>query len=538
MLHPLSTGPLAMPTRRSLLQSLAATASGALLPLAHAADSRCASRFGPPSDFSAPWLVEQARRLAARPWRPPPAPDPQTVQRLDYEALGRIRYRPACALFADRRRAPPVTLFHLGRFFPTPVRIHRVEHGQARELLYDPALFNIPADSPARELPADAGYAGFRLQEDRSHSEWRAQDWAAFAGASYFRAIGELGQYGLSARGIAVDVAASQAEEFPHFTHFWLEPDAAAAGHLCVHALLDGPSLTGAYRFVLQRDAGVRMEVSARLFLRRDIERLGIAPMSSMMWFAEHNRERFIDWRPEVHDSDGLELWTGAGERIWRPLNNPPQVTTSSFADRSPRGFGFMQRDRDFEHYLDGVRYERRPSLWIEPLQDWGSGAVQLVEIPTDDEIHDNVTAFWVSDAPARAGESLHYRYRLHWLADHPHPHPLARCVATRIGRGGEPGQPRPEGVQKFVVEFAGETLAATDAAPTGAIAARVGASRGDVTRSYAEPVPGTGRWRAVFDLAAAGTEPVELRLFLADAQDSPLSETWLYQHRPQRPPA
>ena len=198
-----------------------------------------------------------------------------------------------------------------------------------------------------------------------------------------------------------------------------------------------------------------------------------------------------------------------------------------------------MQRDRDFEHYLDGVRYERRPSLWVEPLHDWGAGAVQLVEIPTDDEIHDNVTAFWVPAAPAGAGDALHYRYRLHWLADHPQPHRRARCVATRIGRGGEPGQPRPAGVQKFVVEFAGETLAAlarsdTNAGP-GAVAAQVEASRGAITRSRAEPVPGTRRWRAVFDLDATGTEAVELRLFLADAQGNPLSETWLYQHLPQR---
>ena len=255
-----------------------------------------------------------------------------------------------------------------------------------------------------------------------------------------------------------------------------------------------------------------------------------------MMWFGEHNRPYLTDWRPEVHDSDGLELWTGSGERIWRPLNNPPRVITSSFFDRDPRGFGFMQRDRNFDHYLDGVRYERRPSVWIEPLDPWGAGSVQLVEIPTDDEIHDNMTAFWVPEAPATAGNAYRYRYRLHWLADHPYPAPgVGRTVATRTGRGGEPGKPRPIGVQKFVVEFAGGALDALG--PDGKPIAKVTASRGDVSYVFTEQIPGTRRWRAQFDLTASGETPVELRLYLAREDGKPLTETWLYQHLPRLMP-
>jgi glucans biosynthesis protein len=296
-----------------------------------------------------------------------------------------------------------------------------------------------------------------------------------------------------------------------------------------VLALLNGPSVVGAYRFKLWRNAGVVMEVEAELFLRRDVQRFGVAPLTSMFWYAEQNRNVADDWRPEVHDSDGLALWTGAGERLWRPLNNPPQTVTSGFADENPRGFGLMQRDRNFEHYLDGVNYDRRPSLWVEPLGDWGPGSVELVEIPTDDEIHDNIGAFWVPAEPARAGDAYRFAYRLHWLADEPYPTAdLARCVATRRGRGGEPGKPRVPGIDKFVVEFAGGALPGLG--PDTEITPDIDASRGEISYVFVEPVPHTDRWRLQFDLAADGTDPIELRAYLREG-DRPLTETWLYQH-------
>ena len=203
------------------------------------------------------------------------------------------------------------------------------------------------------------------------------------------------------------------------------------------------------------------MEIEARVFPRQDIDQLGIAPMSSMFWFSETVKPTAIDWRPEVHDSDGLAIWTGAGEYIWRPLNDPAAPSVSHFDDKTPRGFGLLQRDRIFDHYLDGVRYDRRPSLWVEPLDDWGEGAVQLVELPSNDETEDNIVAMWVPKQPVKAGASLRFRYRLQWSATEPHPTDLARCVATRLGRGGEPGKPRPKGVHKFMVEFLGGPLAA-----------------------------------------------------------------------------
>lgn len=410
-------------------------------------------------------------------------------------------------------------------------------HQSAREIIYDESYFDMPTDSPARQLPRGSGFAGFRFQEsrlgDQKKLDWRKNDWVAFLGASYFRAIGELYQYGLSARGIAIDVAqAGQPEEFPAFTHFFFETPHDNGDTVTVYALLDGPSVAGAFRFVMRRDKGVVMDIDKSLFLRRDVARLGIAPATSMYWFSETAKPTAIDWRPEVHDSDGLAMWTGAGEHIWRPLNNPPHTSASAFADDNPKGFGLLQRDRDFNDYLDGVHYERRPSLWIEPQGGWGAGSVQLIEIPTDDEIHDNIVAMWVPKAPAKAGGSYHLRYRLYWLADEPFPSPLARCVATRLGNGGQPGQPRPKGVRKFVVEFNGGPLAKL---PYGVRPEAVlSASRGKFSNVFTEPVPDgvAGHWRASFDLAVDGTDPVDMRLFLRSGKQT-LSETWLYQYHP-----
>src|SRR5690625_2925561 len=523
-------------SRRSLLATAGAAALAAGLgrpQVAAAQDAAPHLDLGEPQPFSFEALVKQAEQLAATPYEPRAVPDPEVVQAIDYDAHGRLRFIPNRAPHAEGPGAFPITFFHVGEFFPRPVEMHLLHEGEAREIHYRPQDFEMPEDSPARKLSEDAGFAGFRFQEENGRPDWRNQDWLAFLGASYFRAIGELGQYGLSARGVAVDVAASNPEEFPEFVAFWIESPTHPADPAVIYALLDGPSVTGAFRFLCWRKTHVEMEVAARLFLRRDIERLGIAPLTSMFWYAEYDKLFREDWRPEVHDSDGLQLWTGSGERLWRPLNNPSQIRISAFADHGPRGFGLMQRDRNREHYLDGVRYQDRPSLWVEPLGDWGAGSLQLVEIPTDDEIHDNIVAFWVPDGGAEAGQELTFDYRLYWAADEPFPaSTLARCVATRIGRGGRPGLKRPENVAKFIVEFAGGLLPdlALDAAP-GTV---VEASRGKISDVFAERIPGTERWRAHFDLELdeGDAEPVELRLFL-HLDEELLTESWLYQFLP-----
>ncbi|MEY4582750.1 MAG: hypothetical protein RL701_7453, partial [Pseudomonadota bacterium] len=493
-----------------------------------------ALRFGQPFAFSFDGLIERARKLGAEPYKAPYKPAPDVVSRIDYEVHGRIKWRSECALFADGAPTTyPVTFFHLGQFFPKSIKMHELRGGQAREILYSPDDFQMPADSIARKLPKDAGFAGFRLHESRARNDWKTQDWVAFLGASYFRSIGALNQYGLSARGIAVNTTAKTPEEFPDFTEFYLEPAASDKEAVVVHALLDGPSLTGAFRIACQRKTGTVMDIDSALFLRKDIEQLGVAPLTSMYWFGENDRNYRIDWRPEVHDSDGLAIWNGAGERILRSLNNPTRVVTSSFQDNHPKGFGLLQRDRAYEHYLDGVNYDKRPSVWIEALSDFGEGSVKLVEIPTDDEIHDNIVAFWTPKAPTKAGDALRYKYRLHWLADEPYPATnVAHVAATRIGRGGEPGKPRAaRGIAKFVVEFEGKPLDTTPS--TDKLSAEITASTGKVSYVFVEPVGNTKRWRVQFDLTYTSNTPIELRLFLKKATQT-LTETWLYQFEPR----
>lgn len=476
--------------------------------------------------------------MAAQPYAPAWLLPNEVLDRIDYDAHGKIHFNTNYALFGEGPGRFPATFFHLGQFFRVPVQLFLLDKTRdgalAREIAYDDRYFDMPQDSPARELPHGAGFAGFRFQEPRDGElDWKKNDWVAFLGASYFRAIGELHQYGLSARGIAVNVAEPTApEEFPDFSQFYFERPTPGSDVVTVYALLNGPSVTGAFRFDMRRGKGVVMDIDSVLFLRKDIGRLGIAPLTSMYWYSETEKPTAVDWRPEVHDSDGLAIWTGNGEHLWRPLNNAPRITTSAFVDNNPRGFGLLQRDRNFDHYLDGVRYDRRPSLWVEPLGDWGKGSVQLVEITTDDEIHDNVVAMWVPQEPARQGQSYRFAYRLHWLADEPYPTPLARTVATRLGNGGQPGQPRPPNVRKFMVEFFGQPLAslAYGVKPEPVLTTSRGSFPYILTEAVPSDVP--GHWRIQFDLAAEGTEPVELRLFLK-AGDRTLSETWLFQYHP-----
>jgi glucans biosynthesis protein len=522
-----------MMRRRVFVRSAASAALSLLLLRPQRALAKPAVlRFGQPFVFNFDGLIERAHQLSTQPYKEPYRPAPEIVSKIDYATHGKIHWKSENALFADGPLSYPATFFHLGQLFPKSIKMHEVRSGQAREIIYSPDYFDMPADSIAHKMPKDSGFAGFRLHEWRGRNDWKTQDWLALLGASYFRSIGALGQYGLSARGIAVNTTVpGTPEEFPDFTEFYIEPAASERDPVLIYALLDGPSVTGAYRMACTRKTGVIMEIDSALFLRKDVSQLGVAPLTSMYWFGESDRGYRVDWRPEVHDSDGLAIWNGHGERILRPLKNPSRVVTSSFVDKSPKGFGLLQRDRCYEHYLDGVNYDKRPSVWVEPLSDFGDGAVQLVEIPTDDEIHDNIVAFWVAAAPAKAGSALRYRYRLHWLADEPYPATnVAHVAATRIGRGGEPGKPRPKDVFKFVVEFEGKPI---DALPTSdKLHAEITTSRGTISYVFVEAVGTTKRWRAQFDLTVTGNDPAELRLYLSKSKTT-LTETWLYQFEP-----
>jgi periplasmic glucans biosynthesis protein len=529
--------------RRRFLVSVGASAVLTGLGLRSSGSAASILKFQGNHSFSFDGLINRAQEMARHPYVVPVGPPNEILDGIDYDARARIRFDTDAALFANGPGPYPVTFFILGGLYRLPVRIYVVEESQtgptAKEIVYDASYFEMGSDNPAGRLPKDGGFAGFRFQESRVGNQttldWRNNDWAVFLGASYFRAIGELYQYGLSARGVAIDTAlADRPEEFPRFSEFYIETPGADGDNMVVYALLDGPSITGAYRFDLHRREGVVMEIQSTLFLRKAVDRLGLAPLTSMYWFSEARKPTGLDWRPDVHDSGGLALWTGSGERLWRPLNNPREVTVSSFVDTNPHGFGLLQRDRNFDHYLDGVHYERRPSLWVEPLDGWGAGTVQLVETPTDNEAGDNINAMWVPNDPGKPGTIYHLRYRLHWLADEPYPNQLARCVATRVGRAGHPGHPQPDGVNQFVIEFIGTPLA--DLSVGVKPEPIVWVSRGNVSNALSAPVPDgvPGHWRAQFDLAVTGNAPVEMRLFLRTG-GTVLSETWLYQYAPAK---
>lgn len=485
-------------TRRDMM--IAGAAAGLLPALRAQAQGRG-------SAFSWGLVQQRAMVLAKRPYRAPqPVAD---AAALDFDAVGAIRYR------ADRTLAGGIRLFPLGQHAPVPVAINLVENGRARPVVFTPDLFESPPGKPAA-----LGVAGFRAMYPG-----RESDWLSFMGASYFRSAGSQDQYGLSARGVAVDTGIDGREEFPSFTEFWIEPTGAMA--YTIYALLDGPSLTGAYRFVSSHPDAVVQDVSSVLYLRRDVERLGIAPQTSMFWYGEAGGARATDWRPEIHDSDGLALLGKDGERVWRPLRNPPRATIDSFAASDVRGFGLVQRDRAFDHYQDdGAFYDRRPNLWVEPKGNWGAGNVMLYAFPTDSETVDNVAAFWTPAAPARAGKRLAFDYRLTWGSQDLSVGPGARVMDCWTGAAGRPGLPPTPDARKLVVDFAGDALAGMDR--TSGVAPGIGVARGRVTDSAAYPVVGQrNRWRVTADIAIDGREPADVRLYLKRGEAA-LSETLL----------
>ena len=487
-------------------------------------------RFGEPQPFTFETLKARAKEMAANPYVAPRPASP-VVDQVDFDAVQAIKFRADRALWPSGPGPCPVRLFHVDRFNPLGVRINELSNGQARELIYSPDCFDYKNATLASTLPPDLGFSGFRVMDGRG----KETDWLAFQGASYFRTSGEDNQYGASARGIAINTAMPQPEEFPRFAEFWLEEPKADAPSITIYALLDGPSITGAYRFEAVKGRGSIIDVSADLYARTDIDRVGVAPLTSMFWYGENDRRYATDWRPEIHDSDGLAMWTGAGEHIWRPLNNGRMVRTNSFSDAAPKGFGLMQRDRDFNEYQDdGAFYNKRPGIWVEPVGDWGEGAVQLVEIPTKDETNDNIVAYWVPKMAVRAGDELTYGYKLYWQNDEPNPPVnVGRVVSTHSGAGGVPGVPHPkdDDKRKFVIDFAGGPLATMeqrfDVKPI------ITHSRGRIDNAYVVKVVGTNRWRALFDLTTEGEGPVDLRCYLR-LEDETLSETWMYQWLPR----
>ena len=479
--------------------------------------------------FDFDWLTEDARTRAAAPPQPSPLAEGFFAE-LSYDDYKSIQFKPENARWAGPEAGFHLLAFHLGWLFREPVSLFEVEAGTARPIVfstddfryYDRVRDRVPPHAP---LP---GVAGFRLNAPLNRADL-FDEVVAFLGASYFRALGRGNAYGLSARGLAINTALGKPEEFPRFSHFWIEKPVPFARSVTLYAALESENCTGAYRFVITPGTNTVMDVTAHLFLRTEVDQIGIAPLTSMFLFSEKNRAEFDDFRPNVHDSDGLAIHRRDGDRIWRPLNNPARLSDSWFAEDSPLAFGLMQRDRDFANYQDAVsHYERRPSLLVEPLGDWGRGAVRLVEIPTRLEVNDNIVAFWVPEDMPAPGEMLGLAYRLHWgalpveqLGD------TAYIAETRAGVGGVSGVENTDGARKFVVDFAGGLLASLPG--DARIAPIVTASGGTIAVQTLSKIDGQDIWRLVIDVLPDAAGPVELSAHIA-GYGRKLTEIWSYQ--------
>lgn len=525
-------------SRRKLLCALLATVATPALMSGTLAQEATAPPQAPPQPkpFSYDWLKTRMRERAATP-NEPPAPLESFLAGLDYDGYRKIRFYVDKARWSDAPLAFQVHPFHPGWLYREPVIIHEIIGGQATEMTFSTDDFEYLNDLAAK-VPEHAvlpGIAGLKINHPLNRADV-FDELITFVGASYFRALGRDNSYGLSARGLALNTWWDGPEEFPHFSEFWIERPIPGAQQLTLYAALEGTSVTGAYRFVITPGADTVVEVEANLNFREDVPQLGLAPLTSMFFFAEHSDKTFNDYRPQVHDSDALKITRQDGDVLFRPLNNPPRVASSYFAEADPQSFGLVQRDRSYTDYQDaGARYHDRPSVLIEPLDDWGPGAVRLVEIPAELEIEDNIVLFWVPDQAPQAGESRNYRYRMHWGAlPLPPESALAWVSSTLAGHGGPAGVPiENENLRKFVIDFEGGLLGSSP--EEAEVLPVVTASAGEVTETIlfkvpeAESTAPSGLWRLVIDIDGDAEPLIELSAHVAGFGRK-LTETWLFQ--------
>lgn len=446
---------------------------------------------------------------------------------LGYDAYRAIRFDPARRLWRNENRGFEIDLLPPGSVFRDAVRVFVVEDGLAREATFDPTalIFDPSRFTPPPDLGPSAwshAWTGFRVRFPINRPDL-LDEFAVFQGASYFRAVARGQTYGLSARALALRTGLAEGEEFPRFTDFWLHRPETEANALTVHALLESPSATGAFEFVLRPGGETLFDVRCAVFARTDMTELGVAPLTSMYFFGPKDRGRFDDYRDAAHDSAGLQMLTGRGERLWRPLNNPQMLQISTFQDRNPQGFALVQRQRGFAYYQDAeARYDLRPSAAVTPRGEWGAGGVRLIEIPTDSEFNDNIVAFWRPEAALAAGARLDLEYRIVWAALAPDAADMARVVGTRIGQ-----YVNDRTRLSVIVDFdLGEQT------PAG-LSAVASVSAGAIEHVGLKPLPGGVLLRAAIRFAPPESGDAEFRVMLLDGSGAQASETWLYRWSP-----
>jgi glucans biosynthesis protein len=470
-----------------------------------------------------PFPVDHVRKLAeslARSeYAAPTAEVPEPFKKLSAEQFRDIRFMTDKAVWRADRLDFELQLLPMGWLYDKPVEIWLVDGGEARQLKADGSLFQFGKQLEGAPPEAPFGFSGFRIHGPLNRSDLN-DEYVVFQGASYFRAMARNQAYGLSARGLALNTAQPSGEEVPSFRALYIEKPKPGAPEIIVHALLDSPSVTGAYRFVIQPGDATVMDIDATLFPRRALTHVGLAPLTSMFLHGSAHHRVNNDFRPAVHDSEGLAVLNGKGERLWRPLTNPKTLQISAFMDKNPKGFGLAQRDRKFSSYEDlEARYERRPTAWVEPKGGWGDGYVELIEIPTEVEIHDNIVVYWKPAKALESGVAHRFVYRLHWTENIPASWSGAWVDKTFVG-----GMKQAD-TQLFVVDFEGPSVRELRELPV----AQLGVSAGAVANLSVQRHPDINGVRVTFELNTAGTEVAELRLSLK-AGDKLISETWLFR--------
>jgi periplasmic glucans biosynthesis protein len=476
------------------------------------------------SKFSFLTVRELARSLAARPYHPEQNDDlPDALKKLNYDQYQAIKFRPERSLWKEERVRFIAQFFPRGYLYLFPVTIHVIADGQVSDLAFSPEQFDFGTNRIPPNLPPRLQFAGFRLLYPLN-SPQKMDEVAEFLGASYFRVLGAGQRYGSSVRGLAIDTGEPTGEEFPRFTEFWLEKPPSLAGGVRIYALMDSPSLAGAYRFVIEPGDTTSVEVESSLFFRKSPKKIGIAPLGSLFLVGQNRTHYIPDYRPQVHDADGLLVEAGAGDWRWRPLVNPANThRISQWPAAEAKKFGLMQREREFRDYDDlESRFELRPSYWVEPGERWGPGAVELVEIPSPNEYNDNVVAYWSPRNLPAAGQELHLTYRVSASLSGPAEGPVLRVRSTRL-RPETDGRP-----PRFVIDFAGSTPSSADLSAAGA--AHVEVSQGRVQNLVVQTNGAIGGWQAFFDLDGVGDKGADLRLRLQSGND-PASETWVYDY-------
>jgi glucans biosynthesis protein len=475
-------------------------------------------------DFNA--LKNRAQNLSAAPYQPCDRTLPEALRSFNYDDMRNIRFDPKAALWRMERLPFQLQFVHRGGPQTGHIVVNTVENGRVEPIPFSKNLFNYSQVKINGRLPDDLGFNGFRIHYPLNSIEY-LDEVIAFQGASYFRALGKGLHYGLSARGLAINVAGQGPEEFPEFVEYWIERPDSRADRIKIYALLNSPSVAGAYEMTLAPGVDTVMDVRVALFARQPVTVPGLAPLTSMFWFGENSTSRFGDFRPEVHDSDGLLIHTGADEWLWRPLSNEGGIKTSCFADENPKGFGLFQRDRNYSSYEDlETFYQSRPSAWVEPGPGWGRGEIRLVELPTGIEYADNIVAFWMPAEPLTPEKPIEYSYRLHWFTDNPALPALSRATATRYGHAVEY-----PGARKFVIDFSNAT--GMDRNNPDSVKPVLSLTNGNLKGKHLQRNDPGNAWRVFFDVEPDDkTKPVEIRCFL-ESGGLPRSETWTYYWNP-----